>query len=86
MTFAHVSNDALSNYLRGADRLSHRAAFDYSTDCLEADIRADESGMECAPPIAALNAREAAHERARLALESNDLDGVRAALQDMWNA
>ena len=86
MNFGHVENPALRAYLMGAQTLSTVEAFDLSTDCLEADIRADECGMESAPPIDALNAREAAHERARLALGKNDLDGARKALQDMWIA
>jgi hypothetical protein len=84
-TFGHVEDARLRAYLEDAPGgMTHAEALDYSADCLEADIRADESGMECAPPIDALNARELAYEAARRAAVAGYPEDIRSALRSMW--
>lgn len=80
--FAHVTEPRMRAYLEGTPGGFYTAeALAHSADCLEADIRADESGMECAPPIEVLSARETAYETARHALTDRD---TLEWLQAMW--
>lgn len=85
--FGHVENTRLRAYLtEQPGGMTAAEALDYSADCLEADIRADESGMESAPPIEALNERERCYEAARAAAAEGYPEGIRLALWDMWSA
>lgn len=85
-TFGHVANTALRAYLnQESGGMTQNEALDYSEDCLEADIRADESGMESAPPIKVLNARESAFDAAKRAYKGQDNDGVLRELRRMWS-
>lgn len=63
--FGHVEDEFLRGVLNGdvsEDALC--TALNMTADALEADIRADESGMESAPPIECINAREEAYQNA----------------------
>ena len=84
--FAHVESAPLRAYLTGQPGgMTAAEALDYSMDCLEADLRAEETGMGIAIHPKAMKIRESAFEDAREAFRESDLDATRDLLRTMWS-
>lgn len=82
MTFGHVESETVRRVLTdGGDKAAIQAALNETLDAAEADLRAEESGIDTGIPFEVLDAREAAAE----AFADGDTEATLSALRRFWS-